>query len=234
VPVYDRSDANSLAVVDDWAGGVGWLAHPEEGGERVGHAFADGDECWVVDPLDAPGLDDVLAAVGNVAGVVVLSNYHARDASEIASRHGVTVHIPDWTAMDRVVERVDAPAERFSGGFAGFDVRRVDPAPGWTEAVAYRERDGTLYVPDLLSPLSKFAVSGERIGMFLGARLRPPRKAFADWIPERIVFGHGAGIETDASSALADCLANARRRFPRALLETGPAQAKAILGALGE
>jgi hypothetical protein len=234
VPAYDRSDPLARRVVDDWVGGVGWLAHPDEDGQRVGHAFADGDDCWVVDPLDAPRLDDLLAAVGNVAGVVVLSNYHARDASEIASRHGVAVHVPDWAAMDRIVERVDAPVERFAGGIAGFEVRRVDPAPGWTEGVAYRERDGTLYVPDVLSPLSKFAVSGERIGMFLGARLRPPRKAFADWIPERIVFGHGTGIDADAADALADCLANARRRFPRALVETGPAQARAILGALVE
>jgi hypothetical protein len=233
--VYERGPADSLAVVDDWPGGVGWVPHPEEDGERVGHAFATEDgACWVVDPLDAPGLDDVLADVGDVAGVVVLSNYHARDAGDVASRHGVAVHVPNWPAMDRVAERVDAPVERVAGGVAGFELRRVDPAPRWTEAVAFRERDGTLYVPDVLSPLSKFAVPGERIGLFLGARLRPPREAFADLTPDRIVFGHGAGIETDAAGALADCLANARRRFARALVETGPAQARAILGALAE
>lgn len=237
--MYERADADDLRVVDRWDGGVGWLAHPDEEGERASHcvtgarAGSDGENAvWLLDPLDAPGLDDLLDDHGAVAGVVVCSNYHARDAGALARRHGVAVHVPAWDAMDRVVERVDAPVERFTGGVAGFDARRVDPLPGWTEAVLYRERDGTLYVPDVMSGSGKFATGGERIGLFLLSRLRPPRHAVGDATPERILFGHGRGVFADPATALDDCIAGARRRFPRALATTAVTQVRALVDAL--
>ncbi|MFB6068449.1 MAG: hypothetical protein ABEJ90_00805 [Halobacterium sp.] len=237
--MYERGDSDGPAVVDRWEGGVGWLAHPGEDGERASHAFRTADGVWVVDPLDAPGVDDLLADLGDVAGVAVLSNYHARDADELARRHGVPVHVPAWSAMDRVVDRLDAAVERFEEGFAGFEggvggfgVRRVDPLPGWTEAVAYRERDGTLYVPDVLSASGKFAVADERVGLFLLSRLRPPGDAFGDVTPERILFGHGDGVFADAEGALENCLDGARRRFPRALATTAGTQLRALFDAV--
>src|SRR6056297_3072434 len=88
-----------------------WLAHPEEGGRRASHAIRGDDGVWIVDPLDAAGLDEELDRLGEVAGVAVLANYHARDAGEIAARHDLPVHVP--SRFQRVAERIDAaPVER--------------------------------------------------------------------------------------------------------------------------
>lgn len=234
MPMYDRSEPVSLCVVDRWADGLGWLAHPDEEGRRASHAVRDADgDVWLLDPLDVPGIDDVIADLagpdGSVEGVVVCSDYHARDADVFADRYGVAVSIPMF--VDRSAARIDAPVERFADAIAGFTVRRVRPMHAWNEAIAYRERDGTLYVPDFLSPVAKFTVGDERIGLPTASRLFPPSEHFEDVEPERIVFGHGTGIFEDANAALSDCLEGARSRFPRALVSNLPGELRAGLGA---
>ena len=54
--MYDREDSNGYRVVDEWADGVGWQAHPEEGGLRTSHAIHTAEGVWLLDPLDAPGV----------------------------------------------------------------------------------------------------------------------------------------------------------------------------------
>lgn len=232
--VYDRTPPDDFAVVDRWNDGFGWQAHPEEPAARTSHAVRDGDgSVWLVDPLDAPGLDDRIAELGPVAGVAVLSNWHARDAGALADRHGVPVSIPSW--MDRVPDLVDVPVARFEGadgtdGPAGFRVEGAGPLPGWREGVAYRERDGTLYTPDLLTTAR--LVGDERVGLTLAARPLPPRGLLGDLDPERILVGHGHGVFADADAALADCLAGARRRLPRATVAHGPDYVAGVLDAV--
>jgi len=220
MPVYERAPATDPAVIDRWEGGVGWLAHPDEEGLRASHAVATDDGVWVLDPLDAPGLDELLAVLGDVAGVAVLCSHHARDAGAVANRHDVAVHVPQW--MDRVAGRVDAPVVRYEDSFgaSGFEITRVEPLSLWQEAIAYRPADGTLVVPDLLGSGPGYTVRDERVGVVLSHRPVPPRDALGDLDPERILFGHGRGVLEDASDALDDALAGARRRFPRALLGT--------------
>lgn len=247
MPAFVRDDPTELRPIDRRDGGVGWLAHPDEPGRRASHAVAgddrversstgsrtaSGDGVWLFDPLDAPGVDDLVADVGEVAGVAVLSNYHARDAGSIAARHGVPVHVPAW--LDRAEARVDAPVERFAGRLpgSGFSVRRVSPFPGWVEGVAYRESDGTLYVPDVLGTSPLYTVGEERLGVYVLCRPFPPREPFADLDPERILVGHGTGVFEDAGAALADALAGARRRFPAALVRNGPGQLRTLAEAL--
>ncbi|WP_327053834.1 hypothetical protein [Halomicrococcus gelatinilyticus] len=218
MPAYERSESTDLQVIDRWPDGVGWLAHPDEEGRRASHAVVGDDGVWVFDPLDAPGVDGLIAELGDVAGVAVLSSYHARDAGAFAARHDVAVHVPRW--MDRVADRVDAPVERYDVaiGGSGFRVRRFDPLSLWTEAVAYRADDGTLVVPDLLASAPGYTVGDERVGVVLSHRLFPPRDALGDLDPERVLFGHGDGVFDDASAALDDALDGARKRFPRALV----------------
>jgi hypothetical protein len=239
MPMYRREPATDLEIVDRWDGGVGWLAYPTEDGRRVSHAVTDADgDVWLLDPLDVPGVDDLLAELGDVAGVVVCSDYHARDAGALARRHDVPVHVP--RALDRVTERVadsapEAPevtVESVDSTVAGFELTHVRPLFAWNEVVAYRERDGTLYVPDYCSSHPKFTTGGERIGFPTFSRLSPPTDVFGDLDPDRILFGHGEGVFTDATAALADALGGARRRFPRALLTNLPGELWAMSSAL--
>lgn len=228
-PAYDRTASEGYRACDRWADGVGWRAHPRETGARTSHAVRADEGIWLFDPLDAPGIDALLAELGTVAGVAVLSDYHARDAAVFADRYNVPVTVPAW--LTRVADRVDAPVERVADGVAGFDLRPVRPLSAWHECVAYRERDRTLYVPDYLSSSAKFTVGDERIGLPSLSRLRPPRATFADCEPARILCGHGEGIFDEATPALRHCLDGARVRVPQALVCNLPTELRQMLPA---
>jgi len=231
MPMYRRDGTADYRVVDRWHRGVGWQAHPEEDGLRTSHAVQEPEGgVWLIDPLDAPGVADAYADLGEVVGVAALSGYHARDAAIFADRHDVPVTVP--TGLDRAAEQVDAPVRRVTDSVAGFDLRRVSPLGAWTETVAYRERDGTLYVPDVLSSGESFSVGDERLCLNVLARLAPPRETFADIDPDRVLLGHGEGVFDDASAALDDTMQNARRRLPRALVSTAPRELKAMVDAV--
>lgn len=245
---YDRSPSTGYRLVDEFDGGFGWFAHPDEEGLRTSHAIvgtgktgasasdgtSDSDEgdVWLFDPLEAPGIDDEIESLGDVAGVVVCSDYHARDAGSFARRFDVPVYVPAW--LERVPERVDAPLEVVDGdlGTSGFALREVRPLPGWREAIAYRRADATLYVPELLGTAPPYLAGDERLAVYLLCRLRLPTAVFEGIAPERILLGHGPGVFDDAAAVLANALETARRRFPRALVTNGPTQLRALLGAL--
>jgi len=213
MPPYGENE-RTLSVIDRFEDAVGWLVHPEETLARASHALETEDGLWVVDPLDAPGLDDLLAEYGEVAGVVVCSSWHARDAGGIATRHDVPVSIPQW--IERVPERVDAPVERIGCPIGEFECRPTTPLPSWQEAILWRERDGTLYVPESMGTAGHFLVGDERLGVSIYRRLLPPRTALADIEPERVLVGHGTGIFEDATDELDAALRTARKRAPRA------------------
>jgi len=229
--MYRRERAVDYRVVDRWHRGVGWRAYPEEDGLRTSHAVqtADGG-IWLLDPLDAPGIERLYGDLGDVVGVAVLADYHARDAAVFAERHGVPVTVP--AGLDRAAERVDAPVRRVTDSLAGFELRPLEPLGAWTETVAYRESDRTLYVPDVLSSGAAFTVGDERLGLNVLARLRPPRETVADMAPDRVLLGHGEGVFDDAAGALDESLAKARRRLPRALVSTAPRELKAMVAAV--
>ncbi|WP_251330452.1 hypothetical protein [Haloplanus pelagicus] len=203
-----------LREIDRWEGGVGWIAHPDERMQRASHAFAVDGDVWVIDPVDAPGLDDLLADLGEVAGVAVCLDRHERDAAAVATRHDVPVYVPEW--MDGVA--FDAPVERFGGelGDSGYRVRRVRDAslPPWQEVALYT--DETLLVPEAVGTASFFRAKSERLGVHPMLRPIPPRRALADLEPDRVLVGHGEGVFEDATAALRDALDGARRRLPAA------------------
>lgn len=230
--MYERGEPANPLVVDEWDDGFGWIAHPDEAAGRASHAVRGADGVWLLDPLDAPGLDRVIGSLGDVAGVAVLSNYHTRDAAVFAERYDVPVSVPAW--FDGVTTSLSVPVERFEGdlGDSGFTARAADPLPSWREAVLWRECDATLYTADLLSALPRYRVGDERLGPFLLCRLFPPRRLLGDLAPDRIIFGHGTGVHEDATSALEDALASARLGFPHALFEHGPEQTRALWHAL--
>lgn len=231
--MYDRGESTE-ARIRRWDGGVSWLAFPEETAARSSHAICGADGgVWLLDPLDAGNVHDALAELGPVEGVAVLSAYHARDAAAFADRYDVPVSLPRW--LPRVAERVDAPVERFDGELAdtGVRIREYAPLPAWSEAIAYRPADGTLYTPDTLGTASPFVAGDERLGLYLLQRFVTP-KFLLGYDPERILVGHGEGVFEDAAAALTDAVTNGQRRLPRALVENGTEQVRALVEAVDE
>ncbi|MEZ3168240.1 hypothetical protein ABNG02_12985 [Halorubrum ejinorense] len=222
-----------LHEIDRYDGGVGWIAYPDETMERASHAFAvhneetDQDEVWVVDPVDAPGVDDLLDELGTVAGVVVGLDRHKRDCAEIAERHDVPVYVPEW--MTGVADDL-GPAveiERFGSRLAdtGFEAIRIRDSsiPPWQEVGLF---DGeTLIVPESLGTGSYFRGDRERLGVHPMLRLTPPTTALSGLNPERVLVGHGVGVHERAAVAVEDALSDSRRKAPGLY-------AKTITGAL--
>ncbi len=204
-----------LAVVDEFDGGVGWIAYPDETMERASHAVSVDGDVWVLDPVDAPEVDDLLADLdGEVAGVVVCLDRHKRDAAAIATRHDVPVYVPDW--MTGVATKLDAPVERFGrelGGLRAITVRDSS-LPPWQEVALYDEDGGTLYVPEAVGTCSYMRTGDETLGVHPMLRLTPPRRELGGLDPERVLVGHGAGVLTDGGRALAEALDTARGNAP--------------------
>lgn len=220
-------------VIDRWDGGVGWIAYPDERMQRASHALVsetDGsgdDDLWVVDPVDAAGVDDLLADYGEVAGVVVGLDRHARDAAALARRHDVAVHVADW--MSGVVDDLDAPVERFGRRlgdtrFRAFTIRD-SVLPPWQEVGFYREDDGTLIVPEAVGTAPGWLAADERLGVHPLLRLIPPKRSLGRARPERVLVSHGEGVFDDATRRLRDALSHSVRRAPSAY-------AKAVRGTL--
>jgi hypothetical protein len=215
VPVKQSGEARDPELIDRYEDGIGWLAYPEEGMQRASHALRASGEVYLVDPLDVPELESVLEDLGPVAGIVVLLARHQRDAVRIARRLEVPIHLPAWVDID---EAGDVPIERHTDTLAGTDfaIEQIVDWPGWREAVLY---DGeTLVVPEAVGTGPFFLAPGERLGVQSVLRLTPPR-ALRQFDPERILVGHGRGIHTDASAALADALDGSRRNAPGVWLD---------------
>ncbi len=205
--------ATDYEEIDRWDGGVGWIAHPNETMLRASHALATDAGVWVIDPVDAPGVDDLLGEFGDVAGVVVLLNRHYRDADAVARRHDVPVYVPAW--FDDV-EEMSADLRRFDDVLPGTDYRVLEvlDAFGWEEAALYDDRSGTLVVPESVGNAPYFTTPGERLGVHPMLRLTPP-SALRGLRPERVLVGHGRGVSDDAARALADALDGSRRAAPK-------------------
>jgi hypothetical protein len=210
----ESGPATDWTEIDRFDGGVGWIAYPEETMQRASHALTDGDDVWLVDPVDAEGIDDLFAEYGDVAGVVILLDRHKRDAAAIARRHGVSVWIPAF--MDGVAEDIDAPVERFRHDLAdtGFAAHTIIDNSLWAEAVLYDDDGGVLVVPEAVGTTPYFRTRAEPLGVHPMLRMTPPRK-LGRLEPDRILVGHGAGVHEDATRKLRDAVDGARRRTPQ-------------------
>jgi hypothetical protein len=206
------------------------MAHPDEGMERTSHALATNEGVWLLDPVDAAGVDEFVEDLGEVAGVAVLSSYHSRDADTFARRYDVPVHVPAF--FDGLAGRCDAPVERFDGtlGDSDYELLELYDDAVWSDAALW---DGeTLVTTETLATSSSQTVGEERLAVSFVRRLLPPRRALSGLEPERILVGHGAGVHEDAPGALDAALASARRQAPRYLLENGGYVVSALTAAL--
>ncbi|WP_266077428.1 hypothetical protein [Haladaptatus caseinilyticus] len=217
MPLKETHTSEGFREIDRWDGGVGWMAHPDETMQRASHALVHDGDLWIIDPVDASELDDLLADFGDVAGVVVLLDRHMRDAEEIARRHEVPLYLPTW--VRRSVSGI--PVRRFERTLADTDFRvlKLFDNPAWQEAGLYDETTGTLVVPESVGTAEYFRTGRERLGVHPMVRLLPPNE-LRGLTPERILVGHGAGVFDDAAVTLADTLDGSRRRYPSLLAST--------------
>ena len=195
----DTGERPSLSHVREWSGGLSWIAHPDEDARRASHALATDAGVWVVDPVDAAGLDDRLAALGEVTGVVVAHDRHTRDAVTVARRHDVAVSVPEWMALTRA--KLATEAEPLDATLPGTDygVHRLIAADEWEEVVLVDETGGTMVVPEALGTLPSFG-SGEGLGVH--PALDDPPRRLADWTPDRVLVGHGESVHDEATAAV--------------------------------
>lgn len=201
------SGAGDLTVVDRFEGGVGWIAYPEETMQRASHAVESEGGLWILDPVDAEGLDDVLSEYAAPEGVAVLLDRHKRDAAAVANRHDVAVYVPEW--MDGVAGDIDAPTRRFGAELAGFQVGRLIDNPLWQEATLF---DGeTLVVPEALGTVEYFRAPTEELGVHPMLRVLPPTD-LRSYDPDRLLVGHGEGILEDVGSTVRRAIDDSRGR----------------------
>lgn len=218
------SGSTELQEIDRGDDRVGWIAHPDEGMQRASHALVDSDGdgnengteedgVWLVDPVDAGGLDELLAEFGPVLGVVVLLDRHKRDAGAIARRHDVSVYRPTW--MHSIDESIEAPVRALGTelGGTGYRVRKRLDLPIWKEAVLYRPDDGSLLVPESLGTVDYFCAPGERLGVHPMLRLTPPGD-LGGLAVDHVLVGHGPGVTDDAQQAIRDAISGSRSRVP--------------------
>ena len=228
--VYNRQQSTGFALIDEWDRGFGWFAHSEEEGMRASHAFMFDDGVWIVDPLDSPGIDEHITRLGEVVGVTVCSSMHARDADIFAKRYDIPVYIPE--GMGRVSDRLNAEIIRYQDFPArGVMVVHRNPFPGFDEGNLYHEPTRTLYIGDSLGTTPWHTIEQETIGAQAILRLFPP-KGLLGVTPERIFFGHGMGIDTDAGSVLKDTVTAGRKRAPRAFVSNLPPAIRAAIASL--
>ncbi|WP_267639851.1 hypothetical protein [Haloarchaeobius amylolyticus] len=213
MPMKGSGSADQYRIVNEHDGGFGWIPYPDETMQRACHALVVDDEVWVVDPVDIPDLDELLAERGEVAGVVVTLDRHKRDSAAIANRHDVPVYIPTW--MDGVAEELDAPVERFGDELAdtGYRTLRLRDNRFWQEAGLWNPETGTLWVPESVGTVSYFCGSGERLGVHPMLRAVPPKRLLGDLDPDRILVGHGEGVELRPREALQEALSNSRKKM---------------------
>jgi hypothetical protein len=185
-------------IVDEWPGGLGWRL--DERLQRTSHALLVEGRVWVIDPVDADGVEERVRALGEPAGVLQLLDRHDRDCAAWADRLGVA-HRRAWEGLDRT------PFERL----------QVRDNRLWREVALWEPSASTLVCADALGTLRFFRAPGEPIGWHPLIRPFPPR-SFARVQPERILVGHGAGVHDDAAESLQEALRTARRRIPAALL----------------
>ena len=222
MPAKQSGPATNPREIDRFDDGVGWIAYPDEGMQRASHALVGNeDEVWLVDPVDAEGVEDLYADLGDVVGVVVCLDRHRRDAATVARRHDVPVYVPEWMADS--VGDFDAEVETFGAGLPDSPFRAIPVIdnPIWSEVALYDPERRTLLVAEAVGTTDLFRVDPERLGVHPMLRPFPPREQFRDVSPDRVLVGHGAGVMEDGAEALREALEGSRRRMPSAYLKAG-------------
>lgn len=208
----------TLDVVDRWDGGISWTLEGDTM-HRTSHALVTDAGVWLVDPLDAPGLDEEIEQLGEVAGVTLLLDRHKRDTEMLARRYDVPVSLP--SPLSAVAKELTAETERYADTLPGTTYRTVPLTTNrlWREVALFDAESRTLVVPEAVGTNDLFTTGDERLGVHPALRLFPPRGKLGSLEPERLLVGHGPGIFDDATGALRAALRSSRRNAPRLYAE---------------
>lgn len=220
-PLKNRGPGGEVTVVHRREHGLTWMAHAEPQMQRASHALVDDGDVWVVDPLDAAGLDEELDALGTVAGIVVLDSQHDRHADRLAERYDVAIHVPTCLPEDsQPVSGFDAPVEVFDEELAdtGFELvwERVSERVRWYEGALYHPERKTLVIPDTLMT-AHLTVQVGRLEVVPFWRFSPPTD-LGDLDVDRVLVGHGEPVTDNAQTALEEAVAGVHGSATGALL----------------
>jgi hypothetical protein len=187
--------------IDELEFGFGWVSPERSQLRMTSHALVADGGVWLVDPTEAPGVEERVRGLGEAAGVLQLLDRHNRACAAWSERLGVPHH------------RV--PFERV-GPFEPIPILRRSR---WSEVALWWPERRVLVTADALGTIPHyFALGGEPLGVHPLLRLTPPRQ-LAGVEPEHVLCGHGAGVHEDAAAAVREALATSRRRAPRVLAE---------------
>lgn len=178
--------------------GVTWIAGEPPAMMRASHALVVADRVWLVDPVDGPGLDAEIAALGRLTGVIQLLDRHLRDCAAVAARHGVP-HVDN-----PLLGVPDAP----------FIPLPLTQRRWWHEVALWWPRHRLLVVPEAVGTAPLFLAPDRRLGVHPALRLAPPRP-LAHLEPAVLLTGHGPPLEDgDVAGDLRRAVAESRREIP--------------------
>jgi hypothetical protein len=181
---------------DRHALGLTWVL--DEPMQRASHALADGGRVWLVDPVEAGGVLDRVAELGEPAGVIQLLDRHDRDCAALAERLGVP-HL-------RVPRSLPATP---------FEVLPVVSFRAWREVALWWPQREALVVADAVATGPMYAPPGRVAGVHVFLRLHPPG-ALRGRSPRHLLVGHGEAVHgARAEAALREAYDRSRRDLPR-------------------
>ena len=184
------------AFIDELEGGFGWVE--DERLRRTSHALAADGRVWLIDPIDADGLEERVRELGEPAGVIQLLDRHARDSAALAWKLGVPLHVVPRSLLETPFTFLPIASWRL-----------------WQEAALWWPERRILVCADALGTIPFYRAGAEPIGVHPFLRLFPPR-TLRGLAPLHVLVGHGKGRHgPDAAAEVDDALAHARRRIPR-------------------
>ncbi len=186
---------------DELPFGFGWIQ--EERYERCSHALACDGRVWLLDPVEADGVEERVRALGEPAGVIQLLDRHNRDCAAFAARLRVPHHV--------------VPREPIEG--APFQFVLVRKGRHWQESALWWPQERLFACADALGTGRFYPARGERLAVHPLLRVIPPRRRLGGVSPEVVLCGHGEGVLEHAEPAFREALATARRRLPRWVAE---------------
>jgi hypothetical protein len=191
--------AKAVRFCDELEFAFGWISPRRARLHRTSHALADDGRVWVVDPVDAEGVEERIRAIGRPVAVVQLLDRHSRDCAALAGR----LAVPHYSL----------PFEGVPG--TPFEVVPIVRRRLWREVALWWPTRAVLVCADALGTAPYYRGPGEQLAVHPLLRLTPPR-ALAAFAPRHVLVGHGEGVHGDgAAAAVEDALASSRRRAGR-------------------